>query len=88
MQTFKRYSTALAAAGDQDIIEIRIKGQSLFIVPGEGYAEACEEISILTPNEGGLGRIRQGYVTPRHLKRLGNANHALTKAEAAAAATA
>lgn len=86
MKTFKRYSAALAAAGDQDIINIQIGTENLYIVPGDGYHEAIETIQVLTQEPSkysvsGVQRAVAGQITPRHLKRLGNANHALTKAE-------
>jgi hypothetical protein len=84
MQVFKRFSAALAAAGEQDIIEVEVHGKSVYIVPGDGYHDAVETISVLThaPLPGGRpGRRRAGSVTPRHLKRLGNANWALTAQE-------
>lgn len=86
MQVFKRFSTALKAAGEQDIIAIQIGRETVFIVPGADYHEAVAQISVMTPTASGLGggRTYAGYVTPRHLKRLGNANWAVSKDDHAA----
>lgn len=86
MKTFRRYSAALAAAGEQDIIRISVAGEKLYIVPGEGYMDSIEEICVLVHEEPKGSQVRPsrnvaGNVTPRHLKRLGNANWALTAQE-------
>jgi len=83
MKTFRRYTAALAAAGDQDIIEIKIGRDHLYVVPGDGYREALEEIRVLIDEPSkyaasGRARVVAGFVTPRHLKRLGNANLAVS----------
>jgi hypothetical protein len=89
MKTFKTYKAAVAAAGEQDIIEIKIRSRRLYIVPGEGYHDALEEIAILSLQDTGVGVNRKchqtaGHISPHHLKRLGNANHALSRQEVAA----
>jgi hypothetical protein len=79
MKTFKRYQSALDAAGDRDIVQLRLGGETLFVVPDATYSEACDEVAILAhaPNKlSPRARIYAGQVTPRHLKRLGNANWA------------
>lgn len=86
MQTFRRYSAALKAAGERDIIRLQIAGETLFVVPGEDYRDACEDISIITHEEPKGSQVHStrnvsGHISPRHLKRLGNANWALNAQE-------
>jgi hypothetical protein len=83
MKTFKTHRAAhlAALAAGTEIIRVRLADKpgrfnELYIVPDRDYAEsragdAVSEIDVI-----GLdGRIA-GNVTPRHLKRLGNANWA------------
>lgn len=76
MRTFRRYSSALKRAADRDIIRVSIAREQLFIVPGDAYNDAVEEIAILAsdPERPNIGRVVAGSLTPRDLKRLGIAS--------------
>ena len=86
MKTFKKYRSAVEAAGEQDIIVVKVGRKELYIVPGDGYHDALEEISVMTLQDTGVGVNRkchqtQGFITPRHLKRLQNGNQAVSAEE-------
>lgn len=80
-QTFRRFSAAKRAAQGRDIIRFA----DLYIVPGDGYLDAVDSIDVMTVIPEGRaaagGYEVSGHVTPRHLKRLGNANWAASRSE-------
>jgi hypothetical protein len=73
MKTFKRASAAKAAANGLPIIRIGLGKKSVWIVTDEPdlVGVGLTEVSVIAPD----GCVT-GFVTLRHLDRLGNANWA------------
>jgi hypothetical protein len=85
VKTFKKPGAALRAAGDRPYLRIALAGgEDLYVV---GDFESFSSIELISGPIAPVGsqtsptRIVAGQVTIRHLERLGNANHAVSKAE-------
>lgn len=75
MKTFRKFSTAKAAADGQPIIRISNGGDHLYVVMDgdDNIGVRLTEVGVISPT----GYIT-GHVSLGHLDRLGNANHAKT----------
>ena len=70
MKTYKRYSNAKKAANGAIIMQVRVKGKTLYILGIEGLSE----VSIMD----GEGRYC-GFISAAHINRLGNGNWGVAK---------